>query len=115
MIKVDHKHERAQFIMSVWTKTSPGFKRGRIITYCPKCGKILDTQFFESKELSWEERLQGRGRFEMLSSAIEDVIARHPDLPVIEGGEDRTGYARIKNIRDFGLSSKDIDLLLYEQ
>ena len=44
MIKADHKHERAQFIMSVWTKTSPGFKRGRIITSCPKCGKILDTQ-----------------------------------------------------------------------
>lgn len=51
----------------------------------------------------------------MLSSAIEDVIARHPDLPVIEGGEDKTGFARIKNIKDFGLSSKDIDLLLYEQ
>lgn len=115
MIKADHKHERAQFIISVWTKISPDIKRGRIITYCPKCGKILDTQFFESKELSWEERLQGRGKFEMLSSAIEDVIARHPDLPVIEGGEDTTGFARIKNIKDFGLSSEDIARLLYKQ
>lgn len=115
MIKADHKHMRAQFIISVWSKTSPSFKRGRIITYCPKCGKILNTQFFESRELSWEERLQGRGKFEMLPSAIEDVIARHPDLPVVYGGEDKTGFTYIKNIKDFGFSPEDVARLLYEQ
>ena len=110
MIKADHKHERAQFIISVWTK-SPGFNRGRIVTYCPKCGKVLNIQFFESKE----ERLQGRSVLEMLSSKIEDVIARHPDLPVIEGGEEKTKYVRIKNIKDFELDSEDIKRLLYKQ
>lgn len=114
MIKADHKHERAQFIISVWTK-SPGFKRGRIVTYCPKCGKVLNIQFFESKELPQEERLQGRGGLEMLSSKIEDVIARHPDLPVVEGGEERVSIVRTKNIKDFGFSFEDIARLLYKQ
>lgn len=113
-MKADHKHERAQFIISVWTKISPNFKRGRIITYCPRCGKVLNIQLFECKDLPREEQLRGRGK-EMLSSAIEEVAARHPDLPIIEGGEEKTKYVRIKNIRDFGLDSEDIKRLLYKQ